>query len=595
MLILGINAYHGDSSACLIADGKLICAIEEERIRRIKHWAGFPTEAIRWCLQYSGASIYDVEHIAISRNPYARFHKKVLRSLKKLHNLSFIKSRFYNISKIKNIKNELAEYFEIEPQKIKAKVHNVEHHRSHIGSTFLVSPFDNSVCVTVDGFGDFVSVMRGIGEGNKIKIIDVVEYPHSLGIFYTAFTQYLGFWKYGDEYKVMGLSALGEPVYFDKMKRIINVNQNGLFKLNSDYFLHDREGVEMTWLNEEPKIGRIFSDEFVKLFGPPRTKDEEISKHYADIAHSMQSAYEWVFFHILNDTYQKFNKHLRKNMKLCLAGGCIQNSLANGKIFEKTPFEDVYIPPASHDAGTAIGAGFWVWNVVAGRERNFVMESPYWGPEFSNEEIENLVRLRSSELKERGCEIERINGREELCRITAKEIADGKIVGWFQGRTEWGPRALGNRSILVDPRRAEMKDILNARIKRREWFRPFAPSILEEYVDEWFEGSNPVPFMEKVYKIKPEKREKIPAVTHVDGTGRLQTVSRKINPLYYKLIEEFYKITGVPVILNTSFNENEPIVNTPEDALNCFLRTKMDLLVMGNFVISYPEKTKNGK
>ena len=585
MIILGINAYHGDSSACLVADGKLICAIEEERIRRIKHWAGLPTEAIKWCLKEAKVELKDIDHIAISRNPYARLHKKVFRVLKNLYNQKFIKSRLQNVAKIRNLKEEIAMALDVDPEKIKAKVHKVEHHRAHIGSTFLVSPFEKAICVTIDGFGDFVSVMRAIGEGNRMRIIDVVEYPHSLGIFYTAFTQYLGFWKYGDEYKVMGLSALGEPIYAEEMKNMIKTNSNGLFELDTSYFLHDSEGVEMTWLNAEPRIGKIFSDKFIKLFGKPRESDEDVKGKYADIASSMQSVYEHVFFHMINDIYKKTNSKLDK---LCLAGGCIQNSLANGKVFDKSPFMDVYIPPAAHDAGTAIGAAFWVWSVILGNERDFVMDSPYWGPEFGNEEIENLVRSRSLELKEKGCEIRKIEDEKELCKIIANEIARGMIVGWFQGRTEWGPRALGNRSILVDPRRKEMKDILNARIKRREWFRPFAPSILEEHVSEWFESSYPVPFMEKVYKIKPEKREKIPAVTHVDGTGRLQTVSKSMNPLYYKLIEEFFRLTGVPIVLNTSFNENEPIVNTPEEALNCFLRTRMNILVIGKFIIFYP-------
>ncbi len=591
MLILGLNAYHGDSSACLVADGKLVCAIEEERIRRIKHWAGLPTEAIKWCLKYAGVSITDVDHIAISRNPYVRMHKKIFKILRGLYNHGFIKSRLQNIGRIRNIKDEIAKSLDIPPERIKAKVHNVEHHRAHIGSAFLVSPYEKSICVTIDGFGDFVSVMRGVGTDNDVRIIDAVEYPHSLGIFYTAFTQYLGFWKYGDEYKVMGLSALGEPSYVNEMKKIIKTNNNGLFELDTSYFLHDSEGVEMTWLNAEPKISRIFSNRFIELFGRPREIDEDVQGKYSDIASSLQSIYEEVFFHILNDVYKKSVKLLgTRDINLCLAGGCIQNSLANGKIFEKTPFREVYIPPSAHDGGTAIGSAFWLWNVVLGRERDFVMESPYWGPEFTDAEIERLVKLRSPELKEKGCEIRKIEDWTELCKVTAKEIAEGKIVGWFQGRTEWGPRALGNRSILVDPRKKEMKDILNARIKRREWFRPFAPSVLEKHVSDWFEASYPVPFMEKVYMIRTEKRERIPAVTHVDGSGRLQTVSRSVNPIYYNLIEEFYKLTGVPIVLNTSFNENEPIVNTPQEALECFLRTRMDVLVLGKYIISQKNK-----
>jgi len=573
MLILGINAYHGDSSACLVVDGRLICAIEEERIRRIKHWAGLPIESIKWCLEYAGIDIRDVNYIAVSRNPSAHLHKKVLRLLVKAPRFSFLKNRLQNVSKVKDIKTSIAEAFKIEASGMKAKVQNVEHHRAHLGSTFLVSPFEVAVCVSVDGFGDFLSAMRGIGKGNKIEIVDWVEYPHSLGIFYTAFTQFLGLPKYGDEYKVMGLSAYGEPVYLSEMRNIVKLKDNGLFELDTSFFLHDKEGVDMIWENGEPSLGRIFSDKLIGFFGKPREKEEEITKHHQDIAASMQAMYEEAFFHMLNDTYQKMGID-----KLTLAGGCIQNSLANGKILEKTPFKEVYIPPASYDAGTAVGAAFWVWNVVLGSKRDFVMESPYWGPEFSDGEIEGI-------LKKEGVGFDRLD-EDELLGRTAKDIASGKVVGWFQGRTEWGPRALGNRSIIVDPRKKEMKDILNERIKRREWFRPFAPSVLEDLISEWFEESYSVPFMEKVYKIRPEKRKYIPAVVHVDGTGRLQTVSRSANLRYYSLIEEFYKLTRVPIVLNTSFNENEPIVNTPSDALSCFLRTKMDVLVIGNYYIN---------
>jgi carbamoyltransferase len=581
MIILGINAYHGDSSACLVIDGKLICAIEEERIRRIKHLAGLPVEAVKWCLEYAGVKITEVDYIAISRNPFAHLHKKMLRVIKNLPSVGFIKGRLQNIAKISDIKSALASELNIDLKKLKAKLVMVEHHNAHLASAFFVSPFDEAVCVSVDGFGDFKSTMRGIGRGNKINILDRVHFPHSLGIFYTAFTQFLGFWKYGDEYKVMGLSAYGDPDRFkEKVREIVRLRNDGLFELDTSYFLHDTEGVEMTWLNEEPKIGRLFSNKFVKVFGKPRERDDEIAIHYQDIASALQSMYEDAFFHILTDLYKRY-----KIENLVLAGGCIQNSVANGKIYDRTPFKNVYIPPAAHDAGTAIGAAFWVWNVLLGRRRDFVMEHAYWGPEFSEGEISMTLKTKITELEKQGCKVMKIENEEELFSLTAKAIADGKIVGWFQGRTEWGPRALGNRSMLADPRRKEMKDILNARIKRREWFRPFAPSILEEFVSDWFEFSYPVPFMEKVYKIKTDKRDLIPAVTHVDGTGRLQTVSKNINPKYYRLIEAFYKLTGIPLVLNTSFNENEPIVNTPEDALNCFLRTKMDVLVMGNFYI----------
>ena len=572
MLILGINAYHGDSSACLVDDGRLVCAIEEERIRRIKHWAGLPIESIKWCMEYAGLGINDIDHMAVSRNPSAHLHKKILRVVKNTPKLGFLRNRLQNASKIKDIKTSIAEGLGIHPSRIKARVHNVEHHRAHLASTYFVSPFDKALCVSVDGFGDFLSAMRGKGEGNKIHLFDWVEYPHSLGIFYTAFTQFLGFWKYGDEYKVMGLSAFGEPNYLNEMKKIVRLKDNGLFELDTSFFLHDKEGVDMLWEDGIPALGRIFSDKLVGTFGKPREKAEEVTRHHQDIAASMQAMYEDAFFHMLNDTYQKTGID-----KMTLAGGCIQNSLANGKIFEKTPFKELYIPPASHDGGTAVGAAFWVWDMVLKKNRDFVMTSPYWGPEFTEAEIEELLTREN-------VKYDKLDDFE-LFKRTANDIANGKIVGWFQGRSEWGPRALGNRSILVDPRRKEMKDILNERIKRRENFRPFAPSVLEDFAHEWFEQSSPVPFMEKVYAIRPEKRKFISAVVHVDGTGRLQTVSRELNPKYYRLIEEFYRQTKVPVVLNTSFNENEPIVNAPLDALQCYSRANMDVLVMGNFYV----------
>ena len=397
-----------------------------------------------------------------------------------------------------------------------------------------------------------------------------MEYPHSLGIFYTALTQFLGFWKYGDEYKVMGLSSFGRPAYLNEMRKIVRLKDNGLFELDTSFFVHHKERMDMVWENGEPTLGRLFSDKILELLGNPREGGESISAHHKDIASSVQAMYEEAFFHMLNHVHRKAGTD-----KITLAGGCIQNSLANGRICDMTPFKEVYIPPASYDAGTAIGAAVWLWSILLGNEREFVMNSPYWGPTFSDEEIEIA-------LTGHGLAYVKLND-QTLYEKTATDIADGKIVGWFQGRTEWGPRALGNRSILVDPRKEGMRTILNERIKRREGFRPFAPSVLEDLVSDWFERASSVPFMERVYSVRAEKRKFIPAVVHVDGTGRLQTVSRTTNLRYYSLIEEFFRLTGVPMLLNTSFNENEPIVNTPADAASCFLRTRMDVLVMGNY------------
>ena len=574
MVILGINAYHGDSSACLVIDGDLICAIEEERIRRIKHWAGLPVESIKWCLSYASLDIKDVDYIAISRDPSAHLHKKLLRVLLRTPKFSIMKSRLQNAAKISDVKDEIAQAVGIAFKDFKAKVQNVEHHRAHLGSSFFVSPFEEALCVSVDGFGDFLSCMRGVGRGNNIDVIDWVEYPHSLGVFYTALTQFLGFSRYGDEYKVMGLSAFGKPVYMEEMRKIVKLKNNGLFDIDTSYFLHDKEGTNMLWSNEEPFVGKLWSDKFNEIFGKPREEKSEVTEHHCNIASSLQCMYEEAFFHILNDFHNKTG-----SSKITLSGGCVQNSLANGKILDRTAFKEVYIQPASYDAGTAIGAAFWVWNVVLGQRRGFIMDSPFWGPAFTNGYIGAVLHKRGIK------NFAKLNG-DEVIRMTARDIAEGKVLGWFQGRSEWGPRALGNRSILADPRKKEMQDILNARIKSREWFRPFAPSIMEEHTSEWFEHTYPVPFMEKVYSLKPAKRDIVPAVTHIDGTGRLQTVSRKMNEKYHRLISEFFQLTGVPLLLNTSFNENEPIVNTPEEALNCFIRTKMDVLVIDNYYIT---------
>jgi carbamoyltransferase len=573
MNILGLNAYHGDSAACLVVDGKLICAMEEERIRRQKHWAGLPTEAVKWCLQYAHLELKDVDYIALGRDPFVHIDKKILKLLAKRPSLRFIRDRLSNASKVGDLKTKLCRALDVDQRLIKAKVKSIEHHKAHLASSYFVSPFTRAVCVSVDGFGDFVSAMRGLGADNKLKVKDAVYYPHSLGIFYTALTQYMGFPHYGDEYKVMGLSAMGKPVYMEEMRKIVTLKTNGLFELEADYFTHDSEGVEMTWSEGSPSIAPIYSGKLNELFGQPRGKDEPVTVHHANLAASMQAMYEEAFFNLLNKTYDIY-----KDPRLCLSGGCIQNSLANGRIFERTKFEEVYIPPAAYDAGTAVGAAYWLWNVIMRHPRTYVMDKPYLGPDYADAEIERV-------LKDKGLQYSRL-ADDQLYAAFAKAVADGNITGWFQGRTEWGPRALGNRSIIVDPRRRGMKDILNKRVKRRENFRPFAPSILEEAAAEWFEYPYPVPFMEKVYKIKEARRADIPAVTHLDGTGRLQTVSREMNPRYHQLIKVFGELTGVPIVLNTSFNENEPIVNTPQDAINCFERVGMDLLAIGNYLIT---------
>jgi carbamoyltransferase len=580
MVILGINAYHADSSACILKNGELIAAVEEERFERIKHWAGFPIQSIKYCLREAGVSIEEVDHIGLNRNPKANLLRKVLFILSQRPSLALIKDRAKNASTVIDIKKKVAQEFGIPAAKLKAQVSYVEHHVAHLASAFMVSPFEQAAVVSVDGFGDFVGAMWGIGGGNRLEAKEKIYFPHSLGLFYLSITQLLGFAKYGDEYKVMGLAAYGEPSEQSSMQEMVRLNANGQFGLNLDYFVHQVKGASMTWDTGEPHMGLVFSPKMERLLGPRRAPEEPITHRHEKIAASLQWMYEEAFIHFLNHVYGQV-----KIPNLCLAGGCAMNSVANGKIFHRTPFKEVYIQAAAGDAGGALGAAFYVWNQTLQRPRSFVMENAYWGPQFSEGALYETITSRNDELAKSNCEIKKIDEKIELCRNTAQEIAAGKVVGWFQGRMEWGPRALGNRSILADPRKKEMKDILNARIKRREPFRPFAPSILLESVDEYFEQDYPDPFMLKVYMIRPEKRGLIPAVTHADGTGRLQTVAEKDNPLYWRLIKEFEKITRIPVVLNTSFNENEPIVCHPQEALDCFLRTKMDVLVLGPYMI----------
>lgn len=570
MYTLGINAYHGDSSASIHKDGVLIAATEEERFRRIKHWAGFPTMSIEFCLKEAGVSIQDVEYITISRDPSANIYKKILHTVKKRVSVKALVDRFANSRKVVSVKGELAAHFGIPEKDIKGEVINVEHHRSHMASAFYPSHFKEAAILSIDGFGDFTSTMIGTGKDTKIEVLDTVIYPHSCGVFYTAFTQYLGFPNYGDEYKVMGLAPYGEPKFVDQLRDVLVFKDDGLFELNIKYFLHAKEGVSMSWEGGEPNIEPIFSAALEEKFGPARKKGDKLEQHHIDLAASVQRITEELIYHILN--------HLQKRTglkNLCIAGGVAQNSVANGKVLENTLFEQVYIPSAGHDAGTCVGSALYHYHHILGNPRTAPVYDAYTGTHFSNEEIEAY-------LEENNIPYSRYED-DELLDVVTDCLIDGGVVGWFHGRSEFGPRALGHRSILVDPRRTDAKDLLNEKIKRRESFRPFAPSILEEYVSEYFTKVDKVPFMEKVFPIKPEKHNEIPAVTHVDGTGRLQTVMK--GDRYYDLIEKFREKTGTPVLLNTSFNENEPIVNSPAEAYDCYARTKMDMLVLENCVI----------
>ena len=573
MIILGINAYHADSSAAIFVNGKLIAAIEEERFKRVKHWAGFPQLAIEFCLKEAGITYEQVDHFAIGRDPKAKFFKKLLYlAANPRGSFSVIKDRLSNSRKVASLDKELANISGLAPEAFTGKIAQVEHHRSHLASAFFASPFDEAALLSIDGSGDFTTTMIGIGRGNTIKVLDSVDFPHSIGIFYTAMTQLLGFPHYGDEYKVMGMAPYGEPKYLDKFDDVVHLTKDGLFKLNLKYFRSATQGVISYGDDNIPIVESMYSDEMVKLFGAPRKKNEELTQHHKDLAASVQRFTEKVIFHIL--------EHLQKRTGLenvCIAGGVAQNSVANGKIISNTSFKNVYIPSAGHDAGISIGAALYVQHQVLNFKRQPAIKTAYTGSRFTNTEIKNTLQKKNilfTELED-----------DVLFEKITECLVRGGVVGWFNGRAEFGPRALGGRSIIADPRRNDAKEILNLKIKRRESFRPFAPSILKEYVSEYFELNDDVPFMEKVFLIKKEKRSEIPAVTHVDGTGRLQSVDKEISPRYYALIETFRKKTGVPILLNTSFNENEPIVNSPSEALDCYLRTNMDMLVMENIVV----------
>ena len=650
MTILGLNAYHGDSAACLFLDGKLIAAAEEERFRRIKHWAGLPTQAIDYCLREGGLTISEIDHIAVNRKSGVNNLRRFMFVLRHRPDPRLMWQKVRNIRKAATVKEALEGHY---GTSLRAKPHHIEHHHAHLASAFLVSGFEEAACLSVDGFGDFASTAFGLGRANGIEIKDRVYFPYSLGIFYSAVTQFIGFPHYGDEYKVMGLAPYGEPKFVRQLSGLVEITNNGKFKLDLRYFRHHTANVSYSWNNCAPEVGKLYRDEMADLLGPPRDPDAPLEQRHKDLARSAQIVYEEAFFALLLALHRRYPVP-----NLALSGGCAMNSVANGKVYLRTPFRKMYLPAAAGDAGGAIGAACVVQSqldknrgqrtesrsqkseisVLTSDLRS--LTSAYLGPHFSNDEIEHLLRERgllppvscSHGSMSRAQEEERVSQRRgyisehpasplgispllglpaepidpgkrkrllynsslrivridddaELCERTARAIAEGLVVGWFQGRMEWGPRALGNRSILCDPRRADMKDILNAKIKRRESFRPFAPSILREAVGEWFEQEDDVPFMMQVFQVREAKRALIPAVTHIDGSGRLQTVHRETNPLYHKLISDFCSLTSVPLVLNTSFNENEPVVCRPEEALDCFLRTKMDVLVLGSFFV----------
>ncbi len=564
-----------------------MAAAEEERFNRCKHWSGFPAAAIRYCLAEAGITLSQVEHVALNRNPWANLWRKLAfaaASLTKRPEITLVKGRLANARQWLTIKQQFDEAFGAGA--LRAKMHLVEHHRAHLASSFLVSPMETAAVLSVDGFGDFSSAAWGVGRGSEIKILGRVFFPHSLGLFYLALTQFLGFRHYGDEYKVMGLAAYGRPALVPKLEKLLELRPQGQFRLNLDYFQHHRSSFTYEWHNTAPVVGQVFSPKLIELLGPAREPEEPVAPHHQDLACSLQSVYENALFHLLRHLYR-----LTGLDNLCVAGGCGMNGLGNGKIRDHTPFRHIYLQSAPGDAGGAMGAAFTIGQKLTNGGRRFVMDHAFWGPGYGNRAIQAAIEARQGELLEQECSWEYVGREDQLLKRSAAAIAAGRVVGFFHGRMEWGPRALGHRSILGDPRRADMKDILNQKIKRRESFRPFAPSILREAVPAFFEQDDDVPFMLQIFKVRPEKRADIPAVTHVDGSGRLQTVTAQDNPRYYRLIRQFQEITGLPLVLNTSFNENEPVVNRPEEALDCFLRTKMDVLVLEDYFLTRQTET----
>jgi carbamoyltransferase len=579
MLIVGLNAYHGDVAAVVVRDGTIVAALEEERFSRIKHVAGFPAQAIARGLAMAGAGPADVDIWAIARGRRVHLLRKAWFALTHRPGAALLGQYRNAAGKSANVPRVIADTFSLPIDRVQERMQYIEHHPAHLASAFRTSGMDEAACCAIDGFGDFVSVSIAHGRRGRLDVIDRTYFPHSLGLLYLAITQHLGFKKYGDEYKVMGLAPYGKPSQTAAIQSLVTLQPGGGFALDLECFRHWTGEITMSWQSGEPVVPDVYSDRLIDRLGPARHPDEAVTSRHEDLAASVQRVFEESAFHVLRGVHQKTAADA-----LCLAGGCAMNSVANGKLRQHTPFREIYIQPAAGDNGTALGAALEAWHGSGAHGPAPRMRHAYWGTEYDGGAIARVIR--ESGVADSGrCTWRTLEDEAGLCRETASRIAAGSIVGWFQGRMEWGARALGNRSILADPRRRDMRDVINQKIKFRERFRPFAPSILAEAIDDYFVGAVHDPFMIQVYPVRPDKREVIPAVTHVDGSGRLQSVSRDSNPRYWALLRAFELQTGVPVLLNTSFNENEPIVERPEQALDCFLRTDMDVLVMGPHVL----------
>jgi carbamoyltransferase len=556
MNILGISCFYHDSAACLIKDGVVIAAAQEERFIREKNSAAFPIHAINYCIQAGGISFKDIDYVGFYEKPYLKFSRVIIDHIKSFpfSYKNFLRSMPYwlqdRLSLPIHLKKEIG---------YEGKLLFIKHHLAHAASSFLVSPFEEAAILTIDGVGELATLSCGIGKGNKIDIKKEIIYPDSLGLLYTAVTTYLGFAANSGEGKTMGLAGYGQPSYIDKFRKIVHVSSDGSFKMDQSYF-----GII--------KGQRMYSNKFVRMFGKPKSKDEEFNQRHYDIAASLQKLIEDIIILIAQNLYKE-----TKIDKLCMAGGVALNCVTNQKILEETPFKEIYIQPAAGDAGGALGVAAYIYNSILDNPRTFVMKHAYTGPEYSPESIKRALLKANLQFKE--------YNDDELTKFIALKLSENNTVGWFQGRMEFGPRALGNRSILGNPCTNEMKDILNKKIKQREPFRPFAPVVHQDKANIYFEMYGDSPFMLLAPKVRNEMKSLIPAVTHVDGTARVQTLTKEANPLLWDLINEFGKITGVYLLINTSFNRQEPIVCNPDEAISCYNRTKMDYLVIGNYVV----------
>jgi carbamoyltransferase len=579
--ILGLNAYHWDSSACLLKDGELIAAVAEERLGdRVKHKAGFPSRAINAVLEIGGIAVGDVDYLAIGYDKNANARQKLSYAVSNpLRTAKLAAKSLGRRAEMSGFKQKVAEACEVDEAACRFETVQVEHHLAHIASSFFCSPFDSASAFSYDAAGDFVSAMYARCQGTEIEILDRVFLPHSLGYFYTALCQFIGFDRIGEEYKVMGLSAYGEPAYMDLMREMLTIESGGQFRTSQKFLkLLDQSFDELAQESGEFKLPPLYTENLAKRLGPPRSRDAELQQRENDIAHSCQKHFENVVIRLLNWLHS-----VAPSDALVTAGGCALNGVTNARILRDTPFSKSYIQCAASDDGLGIGAALWVWNCKLGNERVAPVTHAYLGPQHPEPAMEQA-------LLKAGLEFEKLE-TDDLLERAANHLNQGHVVGWYQGPCEWGPRALGNRSILAHPGWPEMKDLINQKIKRREAFRPFAPTILAEEVPNYFEQDVESPFMMHVVRIKGDKRKEMAAVCHEDQTGRLHTVTRSQNRMYYDLIKRFSEKSGTPVLLNTSFNENEPIVDTPEHAVDCFVRNDIDVLVIGPYVTTKPGKT----